>query len=177
VVRARGNRDTHAQELELPLLQNRRVCWAQLGRRKPRLPNVRLVPTHSFDATMQHKITGQPQRGLMQMALGDAEALTLSWENVQLDPLPGARFGYLRVISEKSKNARRNLPLTRRATEMLRVRESGGLLAICVSLSSQNRSPTLDRRRSPSAPPPPVESRPTRGIPAFIELLANAKPV
>lgn len=49
---------------------------------------------------------------------------TLRWEHVRLDVLPGARFGYLRVIEGKSKSARRNIPLTDRVASMLRTRMS-----------------------------------------------------
>lgn len=54
------------------------------------------------------------------------EALTLQWESVRLEVLPGARFGYLKVIAGKSKNARRNIPLTDRVALMLRRRMAGG---------------------------------------------------
>jgi len=46
----------------------------------------------------------------------------LQSENVRLEPLPGARFGLLRVVAGKSRNARRNIPLTDRVALMLRSR-------------------------------------------------------
>lgn len=53
----------------------------------------------------------------------------LQWENIRLEALPGTRFGYLRVVAGKSKNARRNIPVTDRVALMLRKRlvESSGM--------------------------------------------------
>jgi integrase len=42
---------------------------------------------------------------------------------VVLDPLAGSRFGYIRIRDGKSKNARRILPLTDKAAQMLRNRQ------------------------------------------------------
>jgi len=51
------------------------------------------------------------------------EALSLPWVDVVLDPLPGSRFGYIRIRDGKSKNARRTIPLTDKAAQMLRNRK------------------------------------------------------
>jgi integrase len=61
---------------------------------------------------------------ILETGLRIGEVLQLRWEHVRLDALPGARFGYLRVIEGKSKNARRNIPLTDRAASMLQARVS-----------------------------------------------------
>lgn len=70
----------------------------------------------------------QPLRDIASLILETGmrigEALSLKPENVRLDPLPGARFGLLRVQSGKSKNARRNIPLTDSASFILRGRIS-----------------------------------------------------
>ncbi|HZL66486.1 MAG TPA: site-specific integrase [Candidatus Limnocylindrales bacterium] len=60
---------------------------------------------------------------VLEAGLRIGEALSLPWTDVVLDPLPGSRFGYLRVRDGKSKNARRILPLTDKANEMLRNRQ------------------------------------------------------
>jgi len=62
---------------------------------------------------------------ILETGLRIGEALTLQWESVRLEALPGARFGYLKVIAGKSKNARRNIPLTDRVSLMLRRRMGG----------------------------------------------------
>jgi integrase len=61
---------------------------------------------------------------ILETGLRIGEVLQLRLEHVRLDALPGARFGYLRVIEGKSKNARRNIPLTDRVASMLRTRMS-----------------------------------------------------
>jgi integrase len=62
---------------------------------------------------------------ILETGLRIGEALSLDWADVRLKPLAGARFGYLRVREGKSKNARRNIPLTDRAAAVLRSRQNG----------------------------------------------------
>jgi integrase len=50
------------------------------------------------------------------------EVVALKWSDVHVEPINGARFGYLNVRSGKSKNARRNLSLTARVAHMLKAR-------------------------------------------------------
>ena len=49
---------------------------------------------------------------------------TLEWNDVHLEPVNGARFGYVRIRRGKSKHARRNVPLTDRAKQMLENRKA-----------------------------------------------------
>jgi integrase len=60
---------------------------------------------------------------VLEAGLRIGEALSLSWADVVLDPLAGSRFGYIRIRDGKSKNARRILPLTDKAAQMLRNRQ------------------------------------------------------
>ena len=60
---------------------------------------------------------------ILETGLRIGEALSLPWTDVVLDPLPGSRFGYIRIRHGKSKNARRPIPLTDRAAQMLRNRQ------------------------------------------------------
>jgi integrase len=64
---------------------------------------------------------------ILETGLRIGEALMLQWESVRLEALPGARFGYLKVIAGKSRNARRNIPLTDRVALMLRRRMAEGV--------------------------------------------------
>jgi len=59
---------------------------------------------------------------ILETGLRIGEALMLQSRDVRLEALRGARFGYLRVVAGKSKNACRNIPLTDRVADMLRRR-------------------------------------------------------
>lgn len=52
------------------------------------------------------------------------EVVNLEWSDISLEPINGARYGYLRVRKGKSKNAKRNVSLTARVREMLIGRNS-----------------------------------------------------
>ena len=60
---------------------------------------------------------------ILETGLRIGEALSLLWADVVLDPLAGSRFGYIRIRDGKSKNARRTIPLTDKAAQMLRNRK------------------------------------------------------
>ena len=60
---------------------------------------------------------------MLESGLRIGETLHLEWVDITLAPVNGARFGFLRVREGKSKNARRVIPLTDRASAMLRERE------------------------------------------------------
>jgi integrase len=64
---------------------------------------------------------------ILETGLRIGEALQLQWEQVQLDALPGARFGYLRIVQGKSRNSRLDIPLTDCAASMLRIRSTGSV--------------------------------------------------
>jgi integrase len=69
----------------------------------------------------------QPLRDFAVLAIDTGlrigEALTLDWEDVHLQPINGARFGYLHVRFGKSRYAMRNLSLTVRVATMLEERK------------------------------------------------------
>ena len=60
---------------------------------------------------------------ILQTGLRIGEALSLAWTDVELDALSGSRFGYIRIRDGKSRNARRTIPLTDKAAQMLRNRQ------------------------------------------------------
>lgn len=53
-----------------------------------------------------------------------SEGVNLEWRDVHLEPVNGAKYGYLHVGHGKSKFARRNLPLTERVNDMLQARQA-----------------------------------------------------
>ena len=61
----------------------------------------------------------------LEAGLRVGEALSLALDDTILEPLPAARFGYLRIWAGKPKMARRDIPLTDRAASMLRERQNG----------------------------------------------------
>ncbi|MCH6553508.1 MAG: site-specific integrase [Acidobacteria bacterium] len=56
---------------------------------------------------------------MLETGLRVGEALGLQWPDIHLNPLNGAKFGYLEIRKGKSKAARRKLPLTDRVRAML----------------------------------------------------------
>jgi integrase len=61
---------------------------------------------------------------MLETGLRIGEALNLKWSDVIFDPIKGSRFGFLRVREGKSRNARRVVPLTDRASTTLQGRVS-----------------------------------------------------
>jgi len=61
---------------------------------------------------------------MLETGLRIGEALHLEWSDVTLQPLNGARFGFIRIREGKSKNAKRIIPLTDRASALLKARWS-----------------------------------------------------
>jgi integrase len=61
---------------------------------------------------------------ILDTGLRVGEAVNLEWTDVLLEPVGSAKYGYLRVRSGKTKNAKRNVSLTARVREMLIARHS-----------------------------------------------------
>lgn len=59
---------------------------------------------------------------ILDTGMRPGEACALEWRNVHLEPAPRSKFGYVHVVNGKSKNAKRNLSLSARVGEMLKVR-------------------------------------------------------
>ena len=56
---------------------------------------------------------------MLDTGLRVGEVVHLTWDDIQLEPVGSARFGYVRVRKGKSKNAKRNVSLTPRVKRML----------------------------------------------------------
>jgi integrase len=56
---------------------------------------------------------------ILDCGLRTTEALTLAWRNVHLEPAHGAKYAYIHIECGKSRNARRNVPITDRVAAML----------------------------------------------------------
>ena len=59
---------------------------------------------------------------ILDTGLRVGEALGLEWRDIHIEPVNGARFGYLRIREGKSRYARRNIPLTDRVKAVLQSR-------------------------------------------------------
>jgi integrase len=105
-----------------------------------RVPRIRLLPgERSRDFVLNYALekkyleaANQPLSDVAMLMLDTGlrlgEALALKWNDIRLAPASGAKFGFLCIREGKSKNARRNVPLTARTSEMLSRRESLGAL-------------------------------------------------
>ncbi len=82
----------------------------------------KFVLSHS-DENNYLAIAPDPLRDVAQLILDTGlrigEAVGLRWVDVHLEPLGSARFGYLQVRGGKTKNAKRTVSLTARASEIL----------------------------------------------------------
>jgi integrase len=61
---------------------------------------------------------------MLETGLRVGEALALTWQDINLDPIDGRKFGWLQVRMGKTKNARRAISLTPRAVAMLTARRA-----------------------------------------------------
>lgn len=96
-----------------------------------RVPHIRLLSGERVrDFVLSHKqeeiylaACRQPLQDIavlmLETGLRIGETINLEWTDIVLKPVNGARFGFLRVREGKSKNARRIIPLTDRASAML----------------------------------------------------------
>jgi site-specific recombinase XerD len=101
-----------------------------------RVPKIRLLPgERNREFILSHVQEGlylemapQPLRDFavldVDTGLRLGEALALEWPDVHLEPAAGARFGYVHVRDGKSRFARRKVPLTARAREVLASRKA-----------------------------------------------------
>jgi integrase len=61
---------------------------------------------------------------ILESGVRPGEAVNLQWLDVYLQPAVRAKFGYIAIRGGKSRNAKRNISLTRRAAEMLKARRA-----------------------------------------------------
>jgi integrase len=99
-----------------------------------RVPRIRLLPgERNREFVLSHAdeeaylaACPQPLRDIalviVDAGLRTSEALWLEWRYVHLEPAPGAKYGYIHIPGGKSKNARRNVPITDRLAQMLLTR-------------------------------------------------------
>ena len=99
-----------------------------------RVPRIRLLPgERNREFVLSHaqerpylERAPQPLKDIailiLDTGLGVGEALGLEWRDIHIEPVNGARFGYLRVREAKPRYARRNIPLTDRIKAMLQIR-------------------------------------------------------
>ncbi len=102
-----------------------------------RVPRIRMLPGERMrEFVLSHAAehlylepAPQPLRDvailILDTGLRVGEAVNLRWRDVHLEPVNGAKFGYLRVVEGKSKYARRNLSFTSRVRAMLAARRRG----------------------------------------------------
>ena len=96
-----------------------------------RVPRIRLLPgERNRDFVLNHAdeetyLTACPQplkdiaTIMVDTGLRTSEALRLEWRYVHLEPASGAKYGYIQIPYGKSKNARRNIPITDRLAKLL----------------------------------------------------------
>lgn len=110
-----------------------------------RVPRIHLLPgercrefvlNHEQEQAYLNKAP-QPLHDIAVMILDTGirvgEALALTWRDIHLQPANGARYGYVHIREGKSRNAKRNLPLTARVSRMLERRPCGGDLDLVFS--------------------------------------------
>lgn len=99
-----------------------------------RVPRIRLLPGEGHrDFVLSHqqeptylKACPQPLKDvallILDTGLRVGEAVSLEWRDVHVEPVNGAKFGYVNIREGKSRNAKRNVSLTARASAMLKAR-------------------------------------------------------
>ncbi len=101
-----------------------------------RAPKIRLLPgergrEYVIDYATEEKylsVIPQPLKDvailLLDTGMRPEECLTRTWDHVHLEPANSASFGYIAITEGKTKNAKRNVPLTARSSQLLTVRKS-----------------------------------------------------
>jgi integrase len=101
-----------------------------------RVPKIKMLPGEnsrefvlSLDSERAYlEACPQPLRDaaliLLDTGLRPGEAAEMQWKDVHFEPAKGAKFGYIHISKGKTKNARRNVPMTPRVKETLLVRSS-----------------------------------------------------
>jgi integrase len=114
----------------------RALRLAQKWRVIDRVPEIRLLEGDgkrefvlSHDQEMAYlEAASQPLRDtsllMLDTGLRLGEVIAFEWSDVHTEPVGAAKFGYVHVRDGKSKNARRNVPLTMRARAVLLARKS-----------------------------------------------------
>jgi len=104
-----------------------------------RVPRVRMLGgERQRDFVLSHEderrylaVAAEPLRSLALLLIDTglrlSEALNLRVIDVHTEPAGSAKYGWLRVRDGKSKNAKRNVPLTSRVAKMLRTRLEGSV--------------------------------------------------
>ena len=125
----------------------------------PAVPKIRLlkgerqrsfVLTH--DAEVKYlSLAPQPLKDaatlLLDTGLRVGELVRLLWSDIHLEPVGSAKFGYVRIREGKSGNAKRTVPLTKRANQMLedrREREPKSLWVFTAEDGESRRVNSLD---------------------------------
>jgi site-specific recombinase XerD len=83
---------------------------------------------------------------ILDTGLRVGETLALEWRDVHLEPVNGARLGYIHVRNNKTKNAQRNVSITSRARAILEARQKATLspLVFCDDRGRQIPADHLD---------------------------------
>jgi len=105
--------------------------WGELRK----APKIRLLPgevgrEYVLDYATEKKyleVIPQPLQDLAILILDTGmrpeECLTRRWEHIHLAPANSAQFGYIAITEGKTKNAKRNVPLTARSSALLTTRK------------------------------------------------------
>ena len=117
------------------------------------VPRIRLLPgernrefvlNHTLETLHSSTLCPQPLHDvailILDTGLRVGEALGLEWRDIHFNPGANAKFGYLQVRDGKSRNARRTISLTVRASAMLQ-RKSSQLPTCCWVFPGKSHEP------------------------------------